>query len=98
MENKRDALCEQVIDRYLDLAEKRPYDRISRDDIVEGMDMVRSNINHLFGSVPALRDQMMERAVATERLRIIATGLERGHPIAKAAPEALKKRALETLI
>lgn len=95
---KRQALRERVIDTYLDLAEKRPYDRISRADIMSELNMVPTNLNHLFGSVPALRDEMMQRAVDTGRLRIIASGLERGHPIARSADEALKKRALETLI
>lgn len=98
IEQRRKALRLKIIDHFLNLAERRPYDRISRDDIVADLNMVPANLNHIFGPVSKLRDEMMVRAVETERLRVIASGLERGHPVAKAAPEELKKRALETLI
>lgn len=98
IQRKRDAQRAKVIDHYLDLAEKQPYNRISREAIAQGLDMVPTNINHIFGTIDMLRDEMMAEAVATERLTVIAQGLALRNPIAKAAPDELKKRALETLI
>ncbi len=70
---------------------------MTREAIATRAGVAFGSINHEFGTIDKLRDAVMEDAVTNERLDIIAQGLADGHPLARAAPDDLRTRAVRAL-
>jgi hypothetical protein len=53
---------------------------------------------HYFAAAAAFHDAILKLAVESPDLRVLAQGLADHNPIAQAAPDALKRQALDTLL
>ncbi len=73
------------------------YGKMTRDAIAERAGVAAGSINHEFGTIDKLRDEVMQNAVDNERLDIVAQGLADKHPITLAAPDELRTRAVRAL-
>lgn len=73
------------------------YAKMTREAIAERAGVAVGSINHEFGKMDRLRDEVMQNAVDNERLDIIAQGLADKHPTAIGAPDDLRTRAVRAL-
>lgn len=80
------------------MALKNGFTSLTRDAVAEEACVAMGSINHHYGTMAALRDEVMRNAVDNEILEIVAQGLASGHPIAQGAPVKLKQNALKTLL
>lgn len=72
--------------------------QMTRDGIAARAGMSAGSVNHEFGNMELLRNEVMRAAVAARHIKIIAQGLACGHPTAKEAPEGIRAEAAQTLI
>lgn len=78
----------------LELAEATGFGNITRDGVAQRAGVAVGSVNHEFGTIAKLRDEVMAQAVAREILPIIAQGLACNHPALQNAPGELKSAAL----
>lgn len=98
MRMKPDARKEDILAAALPLAEKHGYTKISRKQIAEAAGVSGPVLNYHFGTMGQFRKGLMRYAVMAENLAVIAQGLSAGDPQARKAPEALRRRALDSLL
>lgn len=89
---------DQILTAAFDEAVQAGFYTMTRDNIAERAGVATGSVNHHFKDMANLRHAVMRKAIQTEQLCIIATGLAQGDDIARSAPEGLKRRALETLV
>ena len=88
---------EQCIEAALELATRKPYWRVTRNEIAEVVGVPGSTVQWHFGTVKAMRRDIMRAAIRAERLDIIAQGIANQDPHALKAPAGLRVRALDSL-
>ena len=88
----------QILEAALVVAARVGYNNITREGIAKEAECAPALVSHYFGTVDDARDAVMNRAVETKQLTVLAEGLAIGHPLAKAAPLTLKRRAAKILI
>lgn len=93
-----DKRYELLIETGLELAKEIGYSHVNRLNLADRANVSPSLISHYFGSTDALRDMLINKAVAREVLPVIAQGIAYGHIHAKHAPRELKKRALDYIV
>lgn len=71
--------------------------RVTREEIAEVVGIPPTLITYHFGTMPALRRDIMREAVRTECLPVVAQGIALRDPHALKAPEKLRQRALQSL-
>ena len=79
------------------LAQRLGFRNLTREIVATEAGVAVGSINHEFGTMDALRDEVMCVAVEHEHLGIVAAGLAQRHPTACAAPERLRQEALTVL-
>lgn len=87
----------QILSAALILCETASYARVTREQIAERAGCPPTLITYHFGTMPALRRDIMREAVRAECLPVIAQGLALRDAHALKAPEELRRRAAETL-
>lgn len=85
---------EHILNSAIELAETEGYNNISRDAIAEKAGITGSLVSQYF-TMSGLRIELMEQAVNTENLTVIAQGIINKHPRIKFISEALKKKAIK---
>ena len=94
----REARKEQLMSAALTQAVKLGYQRVTLCAVAEAAGVATSLVTYYFNTMTQLRRAIMRTAVKREILEIIAQGLANGDANASAAPEAIKRRALNTLM
>lgn len=89
---------EHILDTAYKMAQRDGFAAITRDGVAAEAGVAMGTVNTHFGVMGNLRDAVMQRAVEEEQLELIAQGIAIGDTVAKAAPLALRKRALTTLL
>ena len=79
------------------LAEDHGFSTLTRDAVAALADVAAGMVNQEWGTMAALKDEVMRQAVVREILPIVTIGLALGHPDALAAPPTLKERAVAAL-
>jgi AcrR family transcriptional regulator len=87
----------QILSAALELSETASYARVTREQIAEKAGCPPTLISYHFGTMPALRRDIMREAIRTERLPVIAQGLALRDAHALKAPEELRQRAAHAL-
>ena len=87
----------QLLALALDLAEDVGLDNVTRNLLAERAGCSRGRIAN-FWKNGEFRDAVMQAAVDQSRLYVIAQGIALRHPIAEAAPLAVRRAAIETLL
>lgn len=88
----------QILSAALDLCKTASYSRITREQIAERAGIPPTLITYHFGTMPALRRDIMREAVRIECLPVVAQGLAVRDAHAVKAPEELRNRAIASLI
>lgn len=87
----------RVLAAAVALARKRGFASLTRDAVATQAGVAQGCVNAAYGTVAALRDEVMRCAVDDQMLDIVAQGLAVGHDVARNASPDLKARALATL-
>ncbi len=87
-----------ILNGALTVAQNDGWRAVTRDRVAEEAGVGAGSVNTVFGTIDALRGAVMHEAVQRQILPIIAQGLADRHPIARAAPVELKKRALDLML
>lgn len=66
-------------------------------DVSKKIDVSRGTISKYFYDIGDLRDSIIATAIREERLDIVSQAIAMRHPLALAAPESLKTKALDSL-
>lgn len=83
----------RILDEATELAKSIGYQWITREQVALAVGCAPGTINNAFGSVVGLKRAVLQHAVDTGIVEIVAQGLADGHAIARAAPADLKARA-----
>ena len=89
---------DEILRAGLQLAVSKGYDRVTRDDIAAVVGIVPTAVQYHYSTMAKLRRDLMRHAVQSRCLAVIAQGLAARDPRAQAAPDALKRQALEALV
>lgn len=83
------------MDAAITLAQAIGYQWITRDQVAEAAGVAAGTINNAFGSMVGLKRAVLQAAVERGIKEIVAQGMADGHPIARAAPAAVRRAALD---
>lgn len=86
-----------VLDAACGLATLSGLASVKRVNVAQAAGVSCGTVSAAFEDMDGLRRAVMTRAVELGLLKILAEGLALGDPIARAAPDDLKTRALATL-
>ncbi len=89
---------EKILEAAYQMAVRDGFNSLTRDSIAAEAETAKGAINHHFGTVSVVRDEVMRMAIQNEELSIIAQGLATDDGIAKTAPLELRQRAISTLL
>lgn len=79
------------------LAGEKGFRGYSRNDVASRADVSAGQVNWAYGTMDALHNAVMQKAVDDGLVDIVGQGLAARHPVALAAPQALKDSALASL-
>lgn len=88
---------ETLLQVAVDLAAREGYHRVNRLSVARAAGVSPGLILYYFQTAPELRRQVMERAVAEERLEIIAAGIAGRDAVALQAAPELRARAIASV-
>jgi AcrR family transcriptional regulator len=103
MSEKRDRLNpdvrrQQILSVAIKMALRDGFNKLTRDGVANEAAVATGTINHSFGTMEKLSRAVMRAAINLEHLPIVAQGLAQGDKDAHAAPEWLKRKALDSLM
>ena len=81
----------------LKLAERSSYIQAKRELIAREAGTTTGTVNYALGGAAEVRDAIITKAVELENVTVVAQALALRHPIAMAAPQLLKARAVQLL-
>ena len=84
----------QILQHAMKLSEIHGFTGFSSLDIAKSVGIGHPLIFHHFGTMNNLRADLMRLAVSNRNMLVLAQGVVARNPIALAAPESLKKQAL----
>jgi len=93
----RDTRRDVIMAAAIELAARDGWQNLTRDGVAGAAGVATGSINHIFGTMDALRDAVMVDAVKREHIAIIAQGLAAGHPAARQAADDLKEAAIRAV-
>lgn len=87
----------KIISAAMQLANLCGFSNVTRDGVAAKADVACGSVTYYFKGMKKLRAAMVERAIETENLTVLGQALAARHPLALAAPEALRVRAARSL-
>lgn len=87
----------KLIEAALNCARDKMYALMTREDVAEYASVAPSLVSHYLGSMDAVRDAVMNRAVEIEDHHILAQGIVFKHPALKRVPTEVRHRIISTL-
>lgn len=91
-------LKDKILDAAFALAIEGGYRALRRDNIAERAGVAGGTVNLHYATMENLKGAVMQRAIDSEQLDILAAGMADSDPIAMKAPKPLRVRALQTLL
>lgn len=82
-----------ILGAAMQIANLKGYLAVTRNDIADRAGIATGSVSYHFKDMRGLRRAMVERAVETANLRVLGQALADRHPVALAAPEAMRVRA-----
>ena len=92
---KPDERRARILDAALGVAEREGYHTLRQRDVAAAARCSMSLIHWYWGGLPAMRAAVLARAIEREHLPVVLQGLAMRDPVALAAPELLRRAALE---
>lgn len=89
---------EQILMAALEIARRDSYLTMTRDEVAAHAGVGPSTVNAIFGTMDALRQEVMRAAILREVVEIVADGLRQRDPIARKCPASLKQKAAALLL
>lgn len=89
---------EAILSAAMQLANLKGYKRITRAEIAAKADVAPGLVSYHFKDMKGMRDAMVERAVQSENLKVLGQALADAHPVARKAPETLRKAAVLKMV
>lgn len=89
----KNGMKDKILAAAMQLANLKGYKNVTRDDIASRADVAAGSVSYHFGDMRKLQAAMVERAVLTQNLKVVAQAMADRHPVALKAPEDLRKRA-----
>lgn len=88
---------EIILAAALQEAQAVGYQNIIRHRVAARAGVANGSVNHAFGTLAALKNAVMEKAVEDGVADVVAQGLATGHPVARNAPAHIKEAATRAL-
>ncbi len=88
---------ERIFDAAYAMAVRDGFNSLTRDSIAAEAGTAKGAINHHFGTVSTLRDEVVKRAISEKQLSILAQALTRGNAVAMTATKKLQIEALTSV-
>lgn len=82
----------RILSAATELAKALGYQWITREQVAEAAECSAGTINNAFGSMVGLKRAVLQNAVDTGIVEIVAQGLADGHDIARSADPELRAR------
>lgn len=95
---KPDVRKELIVGIALRLSGETHYTQVQRKQIADEMGVTPPALTYHFGTMQQLRRAIIRAAIIREDLVVIAQGLVAQDEQAKKAPEALRRRAIESAV
>jgi len=89
---------EEILQVALRMAQEFGYQKITRDDLAERCRCSTGIVTKYFGTMQHLRRAVISAAIAHRDLQVLAQGLANNEAKAHAAPESLRRDAMEYVI
>jgi AcrR family transcriptional regulator len=90
-------LKQDILTAAVQLARETGYRRVTREAVANRVGCAESTISFHFGAMSEFHQSIVEFALGHEVLDVIADALASRHPLAVAAPEALRRKAVKHL-
>ena len=87
----------ELLDVAVRLASKSDYRKLTRREIGIEAEVAQSLVHHYFGTMDALRDEIVHAAVEQSIARIIAYAMVHGHPAVEGASVVARGEAAKIL-
>lgn len=88
---------ERILDVAHGMAISNGFNSLTRDSVAIEAGVAQGTVNHVYGTMAELRNEVMRRALELEDLRLIAQGIACGNQVALSAPQELRLKALTSL-
>ena len=88
---------DQILKAAVDLAKEKGYHALTRDGVAVQAGVSFGLVTRYYGAIDTLKQKVMDEAVRTGILEIIAAGLAVGDPVARSAPSELKVKAAQLI-
>ena len=103
---KPEIRADQILSACIRIIKDHGWNALSRDIIADEAECAAGTVNHVFGTMHFLREEVMKRVVllvesgdhCDELLMVIASGLARGDVNAKKAPKLVKDLAITVMM
>lgn len=82
-----------ILSAAMQLANLKGFKKVTRSDIAARAEVAPSLVSYYFKTMKKLRHAMVERAVESQNLKVLAQALAERHPVATKAPDALRRAA-----
>lgn len=89
---------DRILSAAMQLANLAGFAGVTRDGVANKANCACGSVTYYFGNVKKLRAAMVERAIETENLAVLGQAVAAEHPLAMAAPEALRRRAVLAMV
>ena len=89
---------DQLVGLALNLAKESSYLTVTLQEVANRAKVVKGTVVHHFKTTELLRDAIVDEAVYSAELKIIAEALANKHPRALMAPERLRREAAEYIL
>jgi AcrR family transcriptional regulator len=89
---------EEILKATTELADRHGLAGITREMIANRLGISTGLINSHYGTMQQLRRAVMRRAVQGRNLKLIAEGLVLNDPVARKAPDELRKAAAAAIV
>ena len=86
-----------LLEVAVELASKKDYLDVTRREIGLEANVAQSLVHHYFGTMDALRDEIVQAAVDKSIVKIIAYAMVHGHPAVEGASDVARGEAAKIL-
>ncbi len=83
----------EILRNAVVLAARVGFQKITREAVAVAAGTASGTVSYHWGTIDKLKTAIVQQAIASENVKILAGALSAGHHLAKAAPTALRERA-----
>jgi len=88
---------EEILLAAVPLAAIHGFNNVTRNMIADALGVAPTTVQYHFGTMPALRKEIVRRAVKSKNLKVMAQAIVAGHPAVAKLDAALKHDAMMSI-